>query len=66
LASLLDEIGLLSSAQAGFRNTHSTADNIFILCSLINLYLSTKKKQFCTLIDISRALDTILRKINRK
>ena len=61
MASLSDEIGLLSSAQAGFRNTHSTADNIFILHSLINLYLSTKKKQFCTLIDISRALDTILR-----
>jgi hypothetical protein len=40
LASLSDEIGLLSSAQAGFRNAHSTADNIFILHSLINLYLS--------------------------
>ncbi len=43
LASLSDEIGLLSSAQAGFRNAHSTADNIFILHSLINLYLSTKR-----------------------
>jgi hypothetical protein len=30
LASLSDEIGLLSSAQAGFRNSHSTTDNIFI------------------------------------
>jgi hypothetical protein len=39
----------------------SNTYNIFILHSLINLYLSTKKKQFCTLIDISRALDTILR-----
>jgi hypothetical protein len=35
LASLSDAIGLLSSAQAGFRNAHSTADNIFILHSLI-------------------------------
>ena len=61
LASLSDEIGLLSSAQAGFRNAHSTADNIFILHSLINLYLSKKKKQFCTFIDFSRALDTIWR-----
>ena len=61
LASLSDEIGLLSSAPAGFRNAHSTADNIFILHSLINVYLSTKKKLFCTFIDFSRALNTIWR-----
>ena len=61
LASLSDEIGLLSSAQAGFRNVHSTADSIFILHSLIHLYLSTKKKLFCTFIDFSRAFDTIWR-----
>ena len=61
LASLSDEIGLLSSAQAGFRNSHSTTNNIFILHSLINLYLSKKKKLFCTLIDFSRAFDTIWR-----
>ena len=61
LASLSDEIGLLPSAPAGFRNSHSTSDNIFILHSLIHLYLSKKKKLFCTLIDFSRALDTIWR-----
>jgi hypothetical protein len=61
LASLSAEIGSLSAAQAGFRNSHSTADNIFILHSLINLYLSKKKKLFCTFIDLSRAFDTIWR-----
>jgi hypothetical protein len=61
LASLSNEIGLLSSVQAGFRNSHSTADNIFILHSLINLYLSKKKKLFCTFIYFSRAFDTIWR-----
>jgi hypothetical protein len=61
LASLSDEIGLLSSAQVGFRNAHSTADTILILHSLINLYLSKKKKRFCTFIDFSRALNTIWR-----
>ena len=61
MASLSAEIGSLSAAQAGFRNSHSTADNIFILHSLINLYLSKKKKLFCTFIDLSRAFDTIWR-----
>jgi hypothetical protein len=61
LASLSDEIGLLSSAQARFRNSHSSANNIFILHSLINLYLWKKKKLFCTFIDFSRVLDTIWR-----
>jgi hypothetical protein len=36
LASLSDAISLLSSVQAGFRNAQSTADNIFILHSIIN------------------------------
>ena len=61
MASLSDEIGLLPSAQAGFINSYSTADNIFILYSLINLYLSKKKILFCTFIDFSKALDTIWR-----
>jgi hypothetical protein len=39
LASLSDEIGLLTSVQAGFRNAHSTADNIFIWHSLIKYIL---------------------------
>ena len=45
-----DEIHLISPSQAGFRKGHSTCDNIFILHSLINWYLSKKKKLFCTLI----------------
>ena len=61
MASLSAEIGSLSAAQAGFRNSHSTADNIFILHSLINLYLSKKKKLFCSFIYFSRTFDTIWR-----
>jgi hypothetical protein len=41
LASLSDEIGLLTSVQAGFRNAHSTADNIFIWT-----FIKNKVKQF--------------------
>jgi hypothetical protein len=47
LASLSDEIGLLSSAQAGFRNAHSTADNIFILHSLL-IYIFQQRRN-CSL-----------------
>ena len=61
MASLSDEISLLSSAQAEFRYSHSTADNISILHSLINLYLSKRKKLLCTFIYFSREFDTIWR-----
>ena len=40
---------------------HSTTDNIFILHSLVNLYLTKKKRPFCTFIDFSKAFD----KVNR-
>ncbi len=43
LASLSDEIGLLPSAPAGFRNSHSTTDNIFILQSYS--FISFKKEE---------------------
>jgi len=56
-----DEINLISSSQAGFRKGHSTSDNIFILHSLINLYLSKKKKLFCTFIDFKAAFDKVWR-----
>ena len=61
LTKFSDEVGLISQVQSGFRKSHSTVDNIFILHSLINFYISKKKKLFCTFIDFSRALDTISR-----
>ena len=56
-----DEINLISSSQAGFRKGHSTCDNICILHSLINLYLSKQKKLFCTFIDFTAAFDKVWR-----
>lgn len=61
LSVFAEEFNLISSSQAGFRKNHSTVDNIFILHSLINLYLSKKKTLYCTFIDFSRAFDTIWR-----
>ena len=56
-----DEVNLISDAQSGFRAGYSTCDNIFILYSLIALFLSQKKKLFCTFIDFKKAFDTIWR-----
>lgn len=51
----------MTKSQAGFRAGYSTQDNIFILYSLITLYLSKKKKLFCCFIDFKKAFDTIWR-----
>ena len=39
-----NEFEVISKHQAGFRKGHSTADNIFVLYSLISLYTSFGKK----------------------
>lgn len=51
-----NEFEVISKNQAGFRKSHSTVDNIFVLYSLISLYLSSGKKLFCTFIDFRRLL----------
>lgn len=61
LTSFSDEINLISEVQCGFRKSHSTVDNMFILNSFIDLYLHKKNKLFCTFIDFSKAFD----KVNR-
>ena len=61
LASYADQVQLISESQSGFRNMHSTTDNIFILHSLVKLYLTKKKRLFCTFVDFSKAFD----KVNR-
>ena len=47
LSNFSDETDLVTKSQAGFRAGYSTQDNIFILYSLITLYLSKKNKLFC-------------------
>jgi hypothetical protein len=61
LNTFSDETDLVTNSQAGFRAGYSTQDNIFILYSLITLYLSKKKKLFCCFIDFKKAFDTIWR-----
>ena len=55
----LDNIGLLGEEQAGFRNGYSTVDHIFVLNSIVDIYLQKRKKLFCAFIDYSKAFDMI-------
>jgi hypothetical protein len=60
LSSFVENFELLGEEQARFRKNHSTADHIFVLYALINIYVKKeKKKLFCTFIDYSKAFDTV-------
>jgi hypothetical protein len=59
LCIISEEYNILNKNQWGFRSGHSTCDNIFILHSLIWLYLGCGKKYFCCFVDFSKAFDTV-------
>ena len=53
---------LLGEEQAGFRPNYSTTDHIFVLNSVIDLYLNKfkrKKRLFCAFIDYEKAFDLV-------
>ena len=52
LCELLDEVGLISESQIGFRKGYSTLDNKFSLHALISL----GTKLYCTFVDFSKVL----------
>ena len=45
--------------QAGFRKGYSTQDHIFVLHSIIALYLRNKKRVYCAFIDYKKAFDMV-------
>ena len=55
----LEANALLGEEQAGFREGYSTLDHIFSLHSVIDLFLSQKKRLYCAFIDYRKAFDTI-------
>jgi hypothetical protein len=62
LTCYLDDFGILSENQAGFRKNYTTTDHIFSLKCIIDLYTQFKKKKlFCAFIDYKKAFDTINR-----
>ncbi|XP_077996531.1 uncharacterized protein LOC144449832 [Glandiceps talaboti] len=57
-----DAFTKIDEAQAGFRRGYSTVDNIFILQSIIQKYLTLNKGKFyCVFVDFSKAFDTVER-----
>ena len=50
---------MLGEEQAGFRSNYSTTDNIFVLKSIIDIYLRNKKRLYCAFIDYKKAFDLI-------
>jgi hypothetical protein len=52
---------LIDKCQAGFLKGYSTADNLFVLNSLIEILRTSKKSLFCAFVDLKAAFDTIWR-----
>ena len=50
-------------AQAGFRKSMSTVDNVFILHGSISHMLNQGKKLFCAFVDFTKAFDFIVRNL---
>ena len=59
LSQFLDKTGVRGEEQAGFRPGYSTLYQIFILHTLIGLYLHNRKRLYCCFIDYSKAFDLI-------
>ena len=55
----LEATGLLGEEQAGFRPGYSTLDHIFVLQSLIDIYLHHRKRLYCAFIDYKKAFDLV-------
>ena len=52
---------MVNPCQSGFRKDYSTADNIFVIKSLIDLLKAKGKKLYCTFIDFKQAFDKVWR-----
>ncbi len=61
LTKYLEDLKIISPAQAGFRSEFSTIDHSFTLKSLVDIYLSFKRKLYVAFIDYQKAFDTVWR-----
>ena len=61
LTEFLDSGNGISEIQAGFRKNYSTTDHIFLLKSIIEIYLCAGRRLFCCFVDYRKAFDSIWR-----
>jgi hypothetical protein len=59
LSLYLESAGILGDEQAGFRDGFCTLDHIFVLNSLVELYLCRGKRIYCAFIDYKKAFDLV-------
>ena len=52
---------IIGEEQAGFRHGYSTLGNIYILKTIIDFYLSKKKRLFVAFVDFRKAYDNLNR-----
>lgn len=61
LSSFLEATGSIGNEQAGFRENFSCNEHIFVLHTLMSIYLRSNRRLYCTFVDYEKAFDTINR-----
>ena len=61
IANWIENNGILSDAQFGFRKNRSTTDAVFVLHSLIQYVLNRKTRLYCAFVDLKKAFDSVYR-----
>ena len=63
LVSWCEDMDMIYEGQCGFRKNRSTMENIFVLQTLVQKYLSRPRARFyCIYIDFSKAFDSVTHK----
>ena len=61
LTSFVETNNIIEENQSGFRKGYATIDHVFTLKTIIDIYLSRKKRLYCAFVDFKKAFDTIWR-----
>ena len=63
LKTWAEEYHVYVEAQAGFRASMGTTDNIFVMHGVINHLLNKGEKLFCAFVDFTKAFDYVVREV---